>query len=100
MKKSDKPYITKRRIVIERLYNKDFGDEKVCGCGNSYYRHFDSYDGMAAIGCKYCDCGTWHPIANEDDKERERHQAEWDKKWAEEEKLKKQNENAHTSGTD
>ena len=80
--KSDKPYITKRKIVIERLYNTDFGDDKVCGCGHSYYRHFDTYEEMSDVGCKYCDCRTWHPIPNE------------------EEKLKKQNENTHSSGTE
>jgi len=27
-----------------------------CECGHAYYRHFDTYDNMRAVGCKYCDC--------------------------------------------
>jgi hypothetical protein len=37
-------------------YDKAFGDERVCACGHTYYRHFDSYEQMAPVGCKYCDC--------------------------------------------
>ena len=36
------------------LYDKNFGDDRACECGHPYYRHFDSYDFMAPIGCKYC----------------------------------------------
>lgn len=41
-------------------YNDEFGDDKVCACGHVYYRHFDSYDDMFPIGCKYCPCGEFH----------------------------------------
>lgn len=37
-------------------YNPNFGDHRECQCGHSYYRHFDSYENMEAIGCKYCGC--------------------------------------------
>lgn len=37
-------------------YNKDFGDDKICECGHTYYRHFDTYDDMYPLGCKYCEC--------------------------------------------
>lgn len=37
-------------------YDPTFGDEKVCVCGHTYYRHFDSYENMSPIGCKYCEC--------------------------------------------
>jgi hypothetical protein len=37
-------------------YNPSFGDYKVCECGHFYYRHFDSYEDMKFIGCKYCSC--------------------------------------------
>ncbi len=37
-------------------YDPSFGDEKVCVCGHAYYRHFDTYDGMYPVGCKYCEC--------------------------------------------
>jgi hypothetical protein len=35
-------------------YDPNFGDQKLCQCGHPYYRHFDTYDGMAPVGCKYC----------------------------------------------
>ena len=37
-------------------YYPDFGDDKECKCGHSYYRHFDTYEDMRAVGCKYCNC--------------------------------------------
>ena len=50
--------MTKKIVITEtlRLYNPKFGDDKVCKCGHSYDRHFDSYEDMAAVGCKYCQC--------------------------------------------
>lgn len=53
---SEKPYIIEEKVVIERKYNPNYGDHRVCKCGHIYYRHFDSYDNMEPIGCKYCDC--------------------------------------------
>ena len=34
------------------------GERKVftCKCGHSYERHFDPYQNMDHVGCKYCDC--------------------------------------------
>ncbi len=54
----DEPY---RETVIEVIgvlkeYNPNFGDDKICECGHTYYRHFDSYEGMSPVGCKYCGC--------------------------------------------
>lgn len=40
-------------------YIPGFGDEKICACGHTYYRHFDTYDDMNPIGCKYCSCETF-----------------------------------------
>ena len=40
-------------------YDHTFGDDRVCSCGHTYYRHFDTYDDMRAVGCKYCECGAW-----------------------------------------
>lgn len=37
-------------------YDNSLGDERLCECGHVYYRHFDSYNDMAPIGCKYCHC--------------------------------------------
>lgn len=28
-------------------------------CGHPYHRHFDSYENMAPVGCKYCNCSTF-----------------------------------------
>jgi len=51
--------------VIARVqYDPDYGDEKVCTCGHTYYRHHDSYEGMLPVGCKYCgsyDCEVFTP---------------------------------------
>jgi hypothetical protein len=51
-----KPYIEESVTTIIRKYNPEYGDDRICQCGHSYYRHFDSYDEMANIGCKYCYC--------------------------------------------
>ena len=42
-------------------YDTNFGDDKECKCGHQYYRHFDTYDDMYPIGCKYCNgsCETF-----------------------------------------
>ena len=37
-------------------YSASFGDDKLCDCGHPYYRHFDTYDDMYPVGCKYCQC--------------------------------------------
>ena len=50
----EKPYLIK--VVLERAHNPKYGDERVCNCGHTYYRHFDSYEDMFPIGCKYCGC--------------------------------------------
>lgn len=43
------------------VYDENFGDDKICKCGHPYYRHFDTYDHMSHVGCKYCECFTWKP---------------------------------------
>jgi len=51
----DEPaYIESSTIVYH--YNPKYGDGRVCVCGHSYYRHFDPYEQMEAVGCKYCQC--------------------------------------------
>lgn len=52
----ESPYIIKKRVVVDMLYDPKYGDDRVCICGHSYYRHFDSYEDMLAVGCKYCEC--------------------------------------------
>lgn len=65
MVKSDQPYIvTKKRVVVveERKYNPNYGDDRTCKCGHPYYRHFDTYEDMSPVGCKYCQCRTFIEI--------------------------------------
>ena len=39
---------------IALIYDPEYGDDRECVCGHPYYRHFDTYDGMRPVGCKYC----------------------------------------------
>lgn len=52
----EKPYLKTEKVVTEYHYNPDYGDDRICRCDHSYYRHFDSYDNMFPVGCKYCEC--------------------------------------------
>ena len=36
------------------LYDPNYGDEVPCECGHPYRRHFDTYEEMSPVGCKYC----------------------------------------------
>lgn len=45
----EKPY-------IEGEYNPDYEDTRICECGHTYAHHFDSYENMKPVGCKYCPC--------------------------------------------
>ena len=49
-------YLKKINITVEKKYNVKYGDDKICKCGHPYYRHFDTYEDMSVIGCKYCAC--------------------------------------------
>jgi hypothetical protein len=51
---SNNPYIIKHIEVLS--YNPEYGDNRICECGHTYDRHFDSYEDMEPIGCKYCGC--------------------------------------------
>lgn len=52
------PYFIEEVITktIIRKYNPNYGDDRICRCGHSYYRHFDTWEDMSAVGCKYCGC--------------------------------------------
>lgn len=54
----DSPYIVEHKVTIEKVvkYNPNYGDNRKCKCGHSYYRHFDSWEDMFPCGCKYCRC--------------------------------------------
>lgn len=59
----DVPYI-ETEVTLKakfRKYNPEYGDDKLCKCGHSYYRHFDNYEGMTPVGCKYCSCDEFIP---------------------------------------
>ena len=64
----DAPYIETEVVVkaIFKEYNPDYGDNKLCKCGHPYYRHFDSYENMALVGCKYCQCDEFIPAEESD----------------------------------
>lgn len=52
-----RPYLIKiGKLRLNRKYNPKYGDDRECACGHSYYRHFDTYEDMSHIGCKYCQC--------------------------------------------
>lgn len=53
---NDDPYLEFIEVNITHKYNPEYGDDKECKCGHPYYRHFDTYEDMFPIGCKYCDC--------------------------------------------
>ena len=52
----EKPYKETSVTTIVRSYNPDYGDNRVCKCGHLYERHFDPYENMENVGCKYCGC--------------------------------------------
>lgn len=52
----NKPYLEKSITIIKHCYNPNYGDSRICKCGHEYHRHFDSYDEMKNVGCKYCCC--------------------------------------------
>lgn len=58
--------LEKVEVYGHARYDTEFGDDKICKCGHPYYRHFDTYEDMAPVGCKYCDCDHWmEPGPNE-----------------------------------
>lgn len=57
----EKPYL--KRIITEHVWNPHYPQEEKCVCGHPYYRHFDTYAAMAAVGCKYCACERFRPVA-------------------------------------
>ena len=62
----DQPYVEGFELRKIRKYNPAYGDDKECICGHPYYRHFDSYEDMRAVGCKYCGCYDFKPTNQED----------------------------------
>lgn len=54
-------YLKTIEVVTHKHYNEDYDGDKRCKCGHVYYRHFDTYEDMEAIGCKYCCCDHFEP---------------------------------------
>ncbi len=59
LKNNEKPYIKKVKRIVQKKYNPNYGDNRICICGHPYHRHFDSYDNMRPVGCKYCGCNNF-----------------------------------------
>ena len=59
---NEKPYITE--IITQKIkkYNPNYGDDRLCECGHTYYRHFDSWAEMENVGCKYCQCYDFQEV--------------------------------------
>ena len=57
----ESPYLikTKTKIITTFRYNPSYGDDRICKCGHPYHRHFDSYENMNPVGCKYCGCNDF-----------------------------------------
>ena len=55
-RKEEKPYSEHFEVNRIMKYNPNFGDDRICNCGHPYYRHFDTYEAMSSVGCKYCQC--------------------------------------------
>lgn len=55
----EKPYLNEK-------YNPQYGDDRICKCGHSYIRHFDSYEDFEPTGCKYCHCDKFEEMTEDD----------------------------------
>lgn len=71
--KKQKPYLITTEVLSYRHYNPNYGDDRICKCGHPYHRHFDSYDNMSPVGCKYCKCFTFKE--KKDDRTRKTNEA-------------------------
>lgn len=62
---NEPPYLVTFKVSKKSQYNPEYGDNRICNCGHSYYRHFDSYERMQNVGCKYCQCNNFIENINE-----------------------------------
>lgn len=65
-KNKELPYITEKITIQKKKYNPNYGDNRMCVCGHTYYRHFDPWEDMEAVGCKYCGCSEFIEAESED----------------------------------
>ncbi|AXH49265.1 hypothetical protein HWB76_gp137 [Streptomyces phage Blueeyedbeauty] len=47
---------------IARVWDENRDQDELCKCSHPYHRHFDSYEDMHPIGCKYCECDTFERV--------------------------------------
>jgi hypothetical protein len=64
---SEKPYIERAATTVLREHNPKYNQSALCTCGHTYERHFDSYEHMEPIGCKYCPCFEFVAAPSNDD---------------------------------
>jgi len=57
--KKQEPYIARTVTTTEYSWNPDYPADDVCICSHPYYRHFDTYENMSPVGCKYCLCSEF-----------------------------------------
>lgn len=55
------PYLEGLVFSKENEWNPNYNQNEECECGDPYYRHFDTYEKMEAVGCKYCECYYFKP---------------------------------------
>lgn len=63
----EKPYITETITIQKKKYNPNYGNNRMCVCGHAYYRHFDPWEDMEAVGCKYCGCEEFREAESEEE---------------------------------
>lgn len=56
------PYIVETVITHKKHYNPKYGNDRTCVCDHPYHRHFDSYEQMSNVGCKYCQCRDFEEL--------------------------------------
>ena len=50
-----------------KKYRRAMRQDAECICSHPYHRHFDGYENMAAVGCKYCQCDRFYAATREDE---------------------------------
>lgn len=61
---ADEPYLESPGGPVIS-HNPEYNENAECSCGHPYYRHFDTYEEMAPVGCKYCECYTFTKAVND-----------------------------------
>lgn len=75
----DQPYLIYRGTIEVKKFNPNFGNDRECSCGHTYYRHFDTHDNMEPVGCKYCKCMEFTLPPSSVDCEPTEHYPYWNK---------------------